>query len=144
MLNYHCMANTTEDKAGKKMAKKVVLVIEDDTSMLNILAYKIETEGFQVLTAQDGQTGLEIALRTGPDLILLDLLLPKLSGLNLLDKLRKDKKGQHIPVFILTNLSENEAIYKSVALNSAAYFIKSNSSLEHIAAEVKNKLAPNK
>jgi two-component system alkaline phosphatase synthesis response regulator PhoP len=138
-------ANQDENGNGKgrKMAK-VVLVIEDDTSMLNVLSYKISDAGFQVLRARDGQEGLEMALREHPDLILLDLLLPKLSGLNLLDDLRKDKKGKKIPVFILTNLTENDTIYKSVALNTAAYFIKSNSSLEHIATEVKNKLAPDK
>jgi DNA-binding response OmpR family regulator len=123
---------------------KVVLVIEDDTSMLDVLAYKITEAGFEVLKAQNGQEGLELALREQPDLILLDLLLPKLSGLNLLEALRKDKKGKQIPVFVLTNLTENSAIYKSVALNSAAYYIKSNSSLEHIATEVKNKLSPGK
>jgi DNA-binding response OmpR family regulator len=123
---------------------KVVLVIEDDTSMLDVLAYKITEAGFEVLKAQNGQEGLELALREQPDLILLDLLLPKLSGLNLLEALRKDKKGKQIPVVVLTNLTENSAIYKSVALNSAAYYIKSNSSLEHIATEVKNKLSPGK
>lgn len=143
MLNYHHMADTQGKDQAKKTAK-VVLVIEDDTSLLNVLAYKISDEGFQVLKAQDGKSGLDMALREHPDLILLDLLLPKLSGLTLLDDLRKDEKGKKIPVFILTNLTENDTIYKSVALNSAAYFIKSNSSLEHIADEVKNRLVSGK
>jgi two-component system alkaline phosphatase synthesis response regulator PhoP len=137
------MVDAAQNGTDAKMAK-VVLVIEDDTSLLNVLAYKISEEGFQVLKAENGQAGLEMALREHPDLILLDLLLPKLSGLNLLDNLRKDKKGKKIPVFILSNLTENDTIYKSITLNTAAYFIKSNSSLEHIATEVKNKLAPGK
>jgi DNA-binding response OmpR family regulator len=143
MLNYLHMVDTPEKDRPKKIAK-VVLVIEDDTSLLNVLAYKISETGFEVLKARDGQEGLALALREQPDLILLDLLLPKLSGLNLLDNLRKDEKGKKIPVFILTNLTENDTIYKSITLNTAAYFIKSNSSLEHIATEVKNKLAPAK
>jgi DNA-binding response OmpR family regulator len=143
MLNYRHMVGAVLSEKDPKMAK-VVLVIEDDTAMLNVLAYRISEEGFEVLKAQDGKAGLQMALDEHPDLILLDLLLPKLSGLNLLDDLRKDEKGKKIPVFILTNLTENDTIYKSVALNTAAYFIKSNSSLEHIATEVKNKLAPGK
>lgn len=122
------------------MAKKV-LIVEDDTAMLGILSFKIAAEGFEVIKAQDGQQGLQFAISEQPDLILLDLLLPKLSGLELLEALRKVEHDKHIPVIILSNLSENSAIYKSVALNSSAYFIKSNSSLEHIATEVKNKLA---
>ena len=122
------------------MAKKV-LVIEDDTAMLGILSFKIAEEGFEVVKAQDGQQGLQLAFSEHPDLILLDLLLPKLSGLELLKALREDPLGKQIPVIILTNLSENDTVYKSVALNSSAYFIKSNSSLEHIAEEVKGRLS---
>lgn len=124
--------------------RKIVLIIEDDKSMLEILAFKIKEAGFEVLEAEDGQKGLDLALREQPDLILLDLLLPKLSGLDLLKKLRKDPKSQDVPVLILTNLSENSAIYKSVALNANAYYIKSNSSLEHITNEVTAKLHASK
>lgn len=110
--------------------------------MLAILSDKIASLGYEILKAQDGQQGLQRALNEHPDLILLDLLLPKLSGLDLLNALRQDERGKQIPVMILTNLNENSAIYKSVALNSAAYFIKSDSSLEFITNEVKKKLAP--
>ena len=121
---------------------KKVLIIEDDASMLAILADRIAGLGCTVLKAEDGQQGLQRALSEQPDLILLDLLLPKLSGLDLLNALRQDARGGQIPVMILTNLNENSAIYKSVALNSAAYFIKSDSSLEFIASEVSKKLTP--
>jgi DNA-binding response OmpR family regulator len=141
MLKYQHMESTTQATSNNKIPKKV-LIIEDDTSMLHILAYKISEEGFQVLEAQDGKSGLELAISEEPNLILLDLLLPKLDGLHLLEALRKNEKSKQIPVFILTNLSENDTIYKSVALKADAYFIKSDSSLEHIAAEVKNKLSP--
>lgn len=123
------------------MAQKV-LIVEDDASMRNILSEKISGEGFKVSQAGDGQQGLELALAEHPDLILLDLLLPKLSGLDLLEGLRKDEEGRKIPVFVLTNLSENSIIYKSLALDAFAYFIKSNSTLDHIAGEIKHKLQP--
>ena len=120
---------------------KVILVIEDETSMLNILAHKLEEQGFEVLKAEDGEKGLELAKSGHPDLVLLDLLLPKLGGLDMLDKLRESETGKTVPVFIISNLSSNDAIYKSVSLKADAYFIKSDSSLEHITEEVKKKLA---
>ncbi|HSX53577.1 MAG TPA: response regulator [Patescibacteria group bacterium] len=135
------MTDIELNEPAKKMSKKV-LIVEDDASLLDILATKVSAEGFEVLKAHDGEEGLAVALREYPDLILLDLLLPKLSGLDMLTELRKDEKGKQIPVFVLTNLSENSNIYKSIALDSSAYFIKSNSSLELIATEVKNKLSP--
>ena len=122
--------------------QKKVLIVEDDASMLKILSDKISSLGYEVLKAEDGQQGLQRALNEAPDLVLLDLLLPKLSGLDLLNALRQDERGKDTPIMILTNLNENSAIYKSVALNSAAYFIKSDSSLEFIANEVTKKLTP--
>lgn len=109
--------------------------------MLNVLAEKISEDGFRVLKAENGVDGLAIALKEHPDLILLDLLLPEMSGLNMLEKLRADKWGRLVPVFVLTNLSENRIIYESVALQTAGYFIKSYWTLEDIANEIKNKLA---
>ena len=126
-----------------KMTKKV-LVIEDDTAMLDILSTKLGMAGLKVIKAQDGEEGLRLAQTELPDIILLDLVLPKMSGLDMLDALRNGEQGKSIPVFILTNLNENSSIYKSVALHTEAYFIKSNDSLEHIVTEVKNKLQPAK
>ncbi len=139
MLEYQWMDKSAPPERDQKMAK-TVLVVEDDKAILDILVYKIEEQGYKVLEAIDGENGLDIALNQHPNLILLDLLLPEMSGLDMLGKLRKDKWGKHVPVFVLTNLRENEMIYKSVALKAEAYFIKSDSSLARIATEVKNKL----
>jgi len=135
------MADPTITESNKKAIKRV-LVVEDDASMRDILASRISEEGFQVLTAQDVKQGLQLALNESPDLILLDLLLPQKPGFTMLDDLRKDEKTKHIPVFILSNLGENNTIYKSVALKADAFFIKSDNSLEHISNEIKNKLYP--
>lgn len=121
---------------------KTVLIIEDEKPMLNVLEEKISEGGFKVLKAENGKDGLDIALKEHPDLILLDLLLPEMSGLNMLEKLRASSSwGQQVPVFVLTNLSENRIIYESVALQTAGYFIKSYWTLEDIATEIKNKLS---
>ncbi len=123
------------------MGKKV-LIVEDDPAMLGILADTLTHDGFEVLQARDGQEGLDLALRELPDLILLDLLLPKLAGLDVLNLLRADKQGAQIPVMILSNLNENEAAHESLRLGPASYIIKSNSSLEYIVSEVKKRLLP--
>jgi len=125
-------ANTTPKK---------VLIVEDDKAILDILDYKISDSGFEVVKAQDGTTGLSLALKTHPDLIILDLLLPETPGLGILDSLRSDEWGKHVPVFVLTNISAYGTIYKSLELKAEAYFIKSDSSLEEIADEVKKKLS---
>lgn len=126
--------------ADGQTSSKTVLIVEDDEDMLGILASSIADAGFQVLKAQDGEQGLQLALQHHPDLILLDLLLPKMPGLDVLDELRADPHSRQTPVIILSNLTENDAVYRSVALNSSAYFLKSDTPLEQIVAEVKSKL----
>ena len=118
-----------------------ILIVEDDPSMIKILATTLTKEGYEVLQAQDGKEGLDLALSSQPDLLLLDLLLPTMSGLDILRSLRKDERGAAIPVMILTNLDENDEIYKTVANTTSAYIIKSNSSLEFITSEVKRQLS---
>lgn len=127
--------------ADGQTSSKTVLIVEDDEDMLGILASSIADAGFQVLKAQDGEQGLQLALQHHPDLILLDLLLPKMPGLDVLDELRADPHSRQTPVIILSNLTENDAVYRSVALNSSAYFLKSDTPLEQIVAEVKSKLS---
>lgn len=120
---------------------KTVLVIEDDEDMLSILASSIADAGFLVMKAQNGEQGLALALQHHPDLILLDLLLPKVPGLDVLDSIRADPQTKQTPVIILSNLTENDAVYRSVALGTSAYFLKSDTPLAQIVAEVKSKLA---
>lgn len=122
------------------MAKKV-LIVEDDPAMLAILAERIAQEGFVVLQAQNGQQGLSIALREVPDLILLDLLMPKVSGTDMLSQLRKDSRGARVPVIILSNLNENDAASKTAQLKATSYIVKSNTSLAAMVGEVKKMLS---
>lgn len=109
--------------------------------MIKILAATLTSKGFDVLQSQDGKQGLEMALSFHPDLILLDLLLPTMSGLEVLKALRKHKHGADIPVMILTNLDENDEIYNTARTAASAYIIKSNSSLESIVNEVQQQLS---
>lgn len=122
---------------------KKILIVEDDKLLLKILSDEFEKNNFQVLLAGDGQEGLDKALYEKPDLILLDVVMPKMDGLTMLKKLRAQKEGATIPVLILTNLSEAETIEKSVASGSFDFLVKANWELGDIVKKVKDKLRVN-
>ena len=88
------------------MAKPKILVIEDERSLVEVLAYNLAREGFEVLTAHDGQDGLRQAQLKLPDLVVLDLMLPVKSGLDVCRDLRRDAKTREIPIIMLTAKSE--------------------------------------
>ncbi len=85
---------------------KRILIVEDDLPLLNALAETFEKEGFQVLKAQDGEEGLKVALKESPDLILLDIIMPKMHGWQMLEKLREDSWGKKVLVIVLSNISD--------------------------------------
>jgi DNA-binding response OmpR family regulator len=118
------------------VTSKKILVVEDDTSLLNVLTDKLSEKGFGVMQARDGQQGLNLALEKNPDLVLLDLRLPKLSGKDLLETMRKNKRGKYIPVIILTNDASPESIEDTLDKAAPAYFIKSETSLTTIVDAV--------
>src|SRR3989338_654249 len=88
---------------------KKVLIVEDDPSMLLILSKTLAKEGFDVLKAENGQIGLNTALREHPDLIFLDVLMPVMDGMTTMKKLREDAWGATVPIVLLTNVNpDNE------------------------------------
>lgn len=119
------------------MAKKILL-IEDERGTLESVAGELKTEGFEVEGASDGEAGLKAALDHHPDLILLDLMLPKMNGMEVLEKLRSDGWGKEVPVIILTNLeTDNQILAGIVAYAPRYYFIKENIELPEITKKVK-------
>lgn len=88
------------------MNKQTILIIEDERSLVDVLKYNLEKEGFEVIAATDGQDGLRRAERATPDLIVLDLMLPVLDGLQVCRQLRSDPRTQHIRILMLTARSE--------------------------------------
>ena len=122
--------------------KKIILITEDEKSLRDALHHKLENNGFEVLEAKDGVEGLEKSLNQHPDLILLDLAMPKLNGLGMLRELRNDEWGKTVPVIILTNISsDSEKMNKEITeLEPTYYFIKTNKSLEEIVEKIKEKL----
>ena len=126
--------------------KKIILVTEDETSLRNALYEKLTEEGFTVLEAKNGEEGLEISLREHPDLILADILMPRMDGLTMIKKLREDEWGKHAHFMILTNVNEVDEISTAMKLaqisegESFEYFIKTDVKIANIVESIKKKL----
>jgi CheY-like chemotaxis protein len=99
---------------------------------------KFEAEGMEVLTANDGEEGLRMALEKKPSAILLDVMMPKMSGVDLLSQLKKAPEAKNIPVIVLSNLSQKEEVDKAIALGAKEYLTKANITPAQIAQKIKS------
>lgn len=126
--------------------KKIVLITEDEEALREALHDKLISEGFTVLEAKNGQEGLEISLREHPDLILIDILMPKMDGLTMLKKLRDDKWGSEAHFIILTNVNDIGELSKVMVAaqinnnDTFEYLIKSEVKIERVVESIKRKL----
>jgi DNA-binding response OmpR family regulator len=109
-----------------------ILIVEDEDLLRIAISAKLRTVGYQVTTAEDGQEGLAAALKTKPDLILLDVLMPIMDGFTMLAKLREDSWGAKAVVIFLTNSSDLQDVNSALQTGSKDYIIKSNTSLDDI------------
>lgn len=117
---------------------KKILIVEDEAPLRVVLRDNLEYEGFVVLEAGDGEEGLHLALDNEPDLILLDILMPRMGGIAMMEKLREQEKGKAIPIILLTNLSADQEIVSELIKNVPVfYFEKSGRSIEEIVQKVK-------
>lgn len=119
-------------------AKKKILIADDDQHVIDTVGSVLKDAGFEVLTAFDGQEGLDTALKEKPDLLVLDIIMPKKSGLETLFELRQNSWGKNVPIIILTNVNDNEQLAKALELGVDEYMIKSNVHLSHIAERAKH------
>ncbi len=127
--------------AGVDLKKiPTILIVEDDPVLSKMYSEKFKFEGFNVRTALNGEDGLEMALIEKVDIILLDLMLPRLSGSELLAKLRQNEKGKNIKVIALTNLAEAEEKNKVLSLGALDYLIKAMQTPEEVVTKVKTHL----
>lgn len=113
-------------KVKKSATKPQILLVEDDAFLIGIYATKLELEGFEVLQAKDGEAGLGAAQKESPDVILLDILMPKLDGFQVLEALKKDAKTKKIPVVLLSNLGQKDDVERGKALGATDYLIKAH------------------
>ncbi|MGC1686126.1 MAG: response regulator [Candidatus Acidiferrales bacterium] len=118
------------------MIKKRILVIEDDRDIVELVRYNLEKDGFQVLTAADGSTGMAQVKKTPPDLLVLDLMLPKLSGLEICKEIRRDPSLNRLPILMLTARGEEADRVVGLELGADDYVTKPFSPRE-LAARVK-------
>jgi len=126
-----------------QIAPKTVEVVEDDKPLLKAISEKFKLEGFNVLTAENGEEGLNIALEKQPDLILLDLIMPNMTGLQMMRKLRETNDGysKHVPIIILTNLSANDRVSAEVVRDEPSYYlVKADWKIEDVVKKVKETL----
>ena len=104
--------------------QKNVLLVEDDVFLAGIYKKKFEVEGFKIIVADNGEKGLSEARKKLPDMILLDILLPKMDGFAVLKELKKDVNTKDIPVILLTNLGQKDDVEKGIEMGAKDYLIK--------------------
>jgi len=117
-----------------------IAIIEDDAAISQMYRIKFEAEGYTVETAENGKLGLELAEQMKPDIILLDLMMPIMSGEEMLARLRKTEWGKQIKVIILTNRGEQEIPDEVKSLNVEALILKAAMTPRQVAELVKSKL----
>jgi DNA-binding response OmpR family regulator len=116
---------------------KTILFIEDEPTLQKTVGRFLEEEGFEVKNALDGETGLQMAKKIKPDLILLDLILPRKDGFEVLQELKGDKTTAHIPVIVLTNLEGSADVEKALSLGATTYLVKANYELDEVVKKIK-------
>jgi len=118
------------------MTKKI-LIIEDETNLREALKDKFSMEGYQVIEARDGTEGVSLAKSMSPDIILLDIIMPKENGLDALKEIRNTASLIAVPVFMLTNLSEESSQKITSDLGANAYLVKSDIKIDDLIGKVK-------
>lgn len=103
-----------------------ILLVEDDVFLAGIYQKKFELEGFKITVAGDGEKGLADAKKKIPDLVLLDILLPKLDGFAVLDQLKADAATKNVPIILLTNLGQKDDVEKGLKAGAVDYLIKAH------------------
>lgn len=117
--------------------KKKVLIIEDETVLLELFTDKFTSESFETLEATTAEDGIKLALKNKPDLILLDIILPRMDGLTMLKMLRENSWGKNVPVIILSNVTDQEKVSKAMKLGVYDYIVKTNLILNDLVKQVK-------
>ena len=117
---------------------KKILIVEEDQSLSVPLTDKFKNEGFDVFTASDGEVGLELVKKEKPDLVLIDILLPKMDGISMAEKI--NELGFGTLMIFLTNLSDSTHISDAVQVDVTDYLVKSDWSINDIVTRVKQKL----
>ncbi|MDD5099030.1 MAG: response regulator [Candidatus Colwellbacteria bacterium] len=114
-----------------------ILVVEDEAALANVLKEKFQAEGFEADFVQSGDVAIAETKKMNPDIIVLDLLLPKKDGFEVLKELKENTDLKSIPVIVLSNLGEDESIKRAIQLGAADYFVKTQHPINEIVEKVK-------
>lgn len=117
-----------------------ILLVEDDSFLLSMYATKFEMEGFKVVMAEDGEKAIRLAAKEAPDIILLDIILPKVDGFEVLRQLKASEQTAPIPIILLTNLSQKEEIEKGLKMGAVDYLIKAHFMPSEVVDKIKKAL----
>lgn len=132
----------TSDENGdsiksKPIKAKTILLIEDDTVLAKMYIQKFSTEGYEVLHAHDGQEGLDLYKSKNIDMVITDIMLPRMSGIEFVEKIKQNRKKTAIPVIAWSNLANDEDKEKALKLGVKEYLVKGQLSLDSVVELVK-------
>lgn len=119
---------------------KKILFVEDEPTLQKAVSEILTQEKFKILSALDGEKGLELIKEERPDLVLLDLILPKKDGFEVLKEMKEDENLKDIPVIVLTNLEGMGDVEKALGLGATTYLVKASYELEDVVAKIKQTL----
>jgi DNA-binding response OmpR family regulator len=121
------------------LLNKKVLIAEDEQAMLGALTEKFKREGCIVMQAENGEVALDLAEKEKPDVILLDILMPKMDGIEVMKRIRKSDWGKKVPILVLTNLPADGKIMVGIAENEPSYYlVKSDWKLYEVVEKVQD------
>jgi DNA-binding response OmpR family regulator len=118
------------------MDKKMILLVEDDAFVSDIYQTKISSEGFDMMVAENGLEAIKRLEEKIPDLILLDIVMPYMDGIDTLKKIKAEEKWKKIPIILLTNLSEKDKIKEALEIGATDYLIKSHFTPSEVISKV--------
>jgi DNA-binding response OmpR family regulator len=128
------------DEKSQKSKVTTLLLIEDDVLLTDMYTRKLEHEGFKVIKALNGEAGLRAVYEEDIDLILLDLLLPRIQGIEVLETLKQNEKSKDIPVIALTNLAKEDLKQKAMELGAKEFLIKAQQDPDEVVEAIRRVL----
>lgn len=123
-----------------KTTKKTILLVEDDDNLANVYTTRFQAEGFNVVRSANGEDALQSALQSSPDIILLDVMMPKVSGFDVLDILRNTPETAKVKIIMLTALSQDADKERAFSLGVDDYLVKSQVVISDVVSRVKKHL----
>lgn len=117
-----------------------VLIVEDDSLLVKMYSTKLKSLGAEVVVAEDGETAVQLVQSAKPDFMLLDIMLPKLSGLDALKLIRQSAEGKALPVIVMSNLSNDKEKQEAEALQVKEYLVKADNTPSQVVAKIQQHL----